>query len=339
VAADLQAKVFRFVSTNEYEVEADFDLRVSNTSGDISVRYQPGDKVVIEVVKEIRADDRDEAEQIEERLQAIIKAERSSIEIDTRYPRWREGDSFWEKIFDIRKSDFGRVHYNIELPVSAELDLSSTSGDMILRGLSGRLNVEVTSGDLEIIDHTGDCTIRSTSGELRARNIKGMVDINSTSADILIDNAVGDVELRSTSGDSEIYWVVGNVFVTKTSGDVVIEDCSGDVDVSTSSGDVYLTQEEGGIFVETSSGDVRIRSQFKMGDRYEVETVSGDITFQVPAEMEGRVQMETVSGSIDTDLTLEVRHLGRRRLEGSVGNGGPTIQLSTSSGDISLEEF
>jgi DUF4097 and DUF4098 domain-containing protein YvlB len=340
VIAQVQGEVFRFVSTNEYTVNDGFDLRVSNTSGDISIRFQPGDKVVVETTKEIRADSRSEAEELEEELQSIVDAGPNAVEIETRHPRWRGGDdSFWERLFDIRKSGFGEVRYNITVPVSASVDIRSTSADINLIGLSGSLDIETTSGTIDIRDHTGYCAIRNTSGDLRLHRIQGQVDVNSTSADILVEDVNGDVEIRSTSGDSEIYWVVGDIFITKTSGDVSVEDCSGDIDINTSSGDIYLSQEEGNIFVSTSTGDVRVRSQLRNGNRYEIETVSGDISFEVPAELNGRVRLKSVSGSIDTDLALEVRDIGKHSLEGSIGSNGPTLELISTSGDISLLEF
>ncbi len=333
------AKTFRFTSTHEYDVGENILVRVANTSGDITVRAGIGTKAVVEVVKEVRAGSRQEAEELEEELQAIIEHDGNSLEIDTRYPRWGTDDAFWQKLFDIRKTSFGSVHYIIELPGTARLDLQSTSGDISVHGLSGDVRIEATSGDLEITDCIGDCGIKNTSGEVRLRNVRGNIDLNSTSADVLVDDVEGDVELRSTSGDTEIYWVVGNVYVTKTSGDLRLEECSGGIDVTTTSGDIFIRQEEGGLFVSSSSGDVRIRSQFQKGERFRVKTVSGDITFAVPAEISGEIKLETKSGTIESELVFETSRYGKHKVQGKIGENGPRLELSSRSGDISLLEF
>ncbi|MFH2054474.1 MAG: DUF4097 family beta strand repeat-containing protein [bacterium] len=338
-AALVSAETFRFTSTTEYEVGPEFLVRVTNTSGDITISAGTGTKAVVEVVKEVRAGNRAEAEELEEELQAIIEQDDNSLEIDTRYPRWQEDDTFWQKLFDLRKGSFGTVHYHIELPEAAKLDLHSVSGDVSVRGITGSLRIEATSGDLEVADHTGDCSIKNTSGDISMRGIEGFVDLSSTSADILLDDVKGEVELRSTSGDSEVYWVVGNLNITKTSGDLRVEDCSGDIDIKTTSGDIYVSQEEGALFVSSSSGDVRIRSQVRNGERFEVETISGDITFEVPAEMEGEIKLETNSGTIESELVFEASRYGKRKVEGRIGANGPRLELSSSSGDISLVSF
>ena len=337
--AMLAAETFRFTSTTEYEVGPEFYLKVTNTSGDITISAGTGTKAVVEVTKEVRAGDRNEAEELEEQLQAIIEQDGDRLEIDTRYQRWQDDDPFWQKLFDIRKGSFGSVNYQIELPAQAKLDLRSVSGDISVQGASGDLRIEATSGDIEIGNHIGECSIKNTSGDIRLRGIEGYVDLSSTSADILLDDVKGDVEFRSTSGDSEIYWVVGNLYITKTSGDLRIEECSGDVDINTTSGDIYVRQEEGALFVSSSSGDVRICSQVRNGDRFEVETISGDITFEVPAEIEGEIKLETISGSIESELVFERSRYGKRKVEGRIGSNGPRLELSSSSGDISLLEF
>lgn len=339
LAASAEAKVFRFETTHEYQVEDDFSLEIDNNSGDVTVVYSAGDLVVVEAVKEIRASSRSEAEDLEDELQVIIEADEHSIEIETRYPSWRSGDSFWEKLFDIRKGGFGSVDYRVEVPVSVKLRISTTSGDVRLSDLSGQVDVFSTSGDLEISGLTGDCLIKNTSADMVLRDIAGSADISSTSGDILIDNVTGEVRLSSTSGDSEFYWISGSVYVTKTSGEVRVEEVSGDIDINTTSGDIFVVQREGGLFVSTSSGDVFVTSEVLHGDRFDIETISGDISFKVPAEMNGQVRLQTVSGNIDTDLSLEVRSVGRHKLEGSVGSGGPLVDLSSTSGDITLEEF
>jgi DUF4097 and DUF4098 domain-containing protein YvlB len=335
----VQAKVFQFRTTNEYSVEKDFELTVANTSGSIEVSYSPGDKVVVQTIKEVDASSRDEAEKIENRLEVAIKADKGSIDIDANYPSDRSSGDFWEKLFGLRAEFRTSIRFVIEVPTSVRLEVASTSGDIALLGLSGVATISATSGDIKIIGHTGDLNVETTSGDISFKDVKGDIDARSTSSDMLFDNVTGDVTVQSTSGDTEAHWLIGRMRVTKTSGEVRVDALSGDVDINTTSGNIEIEQKEGSVFVSTSSGDVRVRSEMTNGKRFEVETISGNITMAVPTEMNGRVKLETISGSIDTDLAVEVRSFNKHRLEGRVGGEGPEVILSTTSGDINLDGF
>ncbi len=334
-----EAKKFQFKSTNEYEVEKDFELSVSNTSGTIEVSYVAGDKAIVEAVKEIDASSREEAERLADRLEVVIKADKKAIEIDTHYPRGRSNAGFWEDLFRWSDDLKASVRYIIEIPTSTNLEVSSTSGDIRLLGLSGTADVSATSGDIKITGFTGDAKVEATSGDISFEDVKGNIDVNSTSSDILFDNVTGDVVVKSTSGDTEGHWIVGGLRVTKTSGEVRLDAISGDIEVRTTSGDIDIDQNEGGLLVSTSSGDVRVHSEMVKGTRFEIETISGDVTMEVPLEMEGRVKLKTVSGSVDTDLAVEIRSFDKHRLEGKIGGEGPEVILSTTSGDIRLDGF
>jgi len=334
----VQAKVFQFKTTNEYAVEKDFKLAVANTSGSIEVSYSPGDKAVVQTIKEIDASSREEAEKVENHLEVAIKANKNFVDIDTNYPSDRSGD-FWDRLFGLRTEFRTSIRFVIQVPTSVRLEVNSTSGDVRLLGLAGAATISATSGDIKIVGYTGDLNIETTSGNISFKDIKGNIDAKSTSSDMLFDNVTGDVVVQSTSGDTEAHWLIGKMRVTKTSGDVRIDALSGDIDINTTSGNIEIEQKEGSVFVSTSSGDVRVRSEMTNGKRFEVETISGNITMAVPAEMKGRVKLETISGSINTDLAVEVRSFNKHRLEGKVGGDGPEVILNSTSGDIDLDGF
>lgn len=338
-AVPAEAKLFQFRTTNEYVVEKDFDLSVFNTSGSIEVSYRPGDKVVVETIKEIDASSREEAEKIEDRLEVDIRAERKSIEIDARYPNDRRSGGFWEKLFGLGDELKTSIRFIIEVPTSLELEVTSTSGDIALHGLTGYATISATSGDIKIVGHTGELNIETTSGDINIKDTKGDIEAKSTSSDILLDNITGDIVVQSTSGDTEAHWVIGKMRITKTSGDVRVDALSGDIDINTTSGNIDIKQKEGGVAVESASGDVQVRSEMVNGKHFEIGTISGNISMTVPSDMKGRVRLETISGSIDTDLAVEVRSFDKHRLEGRVGGDGPDVILSTTSGDIDLNSF
>lgn len=339
LAATADAKVFRFEDSYEYSVEDGFKLTVNNTSGAIIVSRQAGDKVIIKVTKEVDASSREDAEEMEDRIEVVIEAKADQIEIDTRQPNGNRMNGFLGDLFGLTSGFYGSVNYEIEIPVTVDAAIASTSGDVELSGLEGKFHIAATSSDITVRDLKGDCDIENTSGDIRIKDVTGDIEVMSTSSDALFDNVQGNIVLQATSGDTEAHWVTGTVRITKTSGNCMVGKSSGDVDIKTISGDIEIDQREGGFSLSTSSGDVRVVSEFAKGTRFEAETISGNIKVRLPAEAKGDIQLETTSGNIDTNLALEVRSFNRNRLEGRLRGGGTGIYLTSTSGDISLEEY
>lgn len=333
------AKLFRFEDSYEYEVNNGFALSINNTSGDISVSRQAGDKVLVRVIKQIDGDSREDAESKEDRVEVAIKAGKDKIEIDTRYPHGEGSDGFIGRLIGLDKGFNGSVSYQIEVPVAVNVLISTTSGDITLTALEGNAQLSATSADIRVRGLKGDCDIDNTSGDISVKDVEGNVDVTSTSSDALFDNIQGDISVQSTSGDTEAHWVTGKIRVTKTSGDVRVGKSSGDLDINTTSGDIDIDQREGGFALSTSSGEITVVSEFTNGARFEAETISGNISVRVPSEIKGDVRLETVSGNIETDLALEVRSFNRNKLEGRLRGGGAGIYLTSTSGDITLEEY
>jgi len=68
-------------------------------------------------------------------------------------------------------------------------------------------------------------------------------------------------------------------------------------------------------------------------------TVNGGITLTLPAGVNTEVHAETVNGDLDTDFPLTVTgRFGPRRLRGTIGNGGRTLNLTTVNGSIRLRK-
>jgi lia operon protein LiaG len=110
----------------------------------------------------------------------------------------------------------------------------------------------------------------------------------------------------------------GDVNVNLISGDVVLEDGSQNesIEIATVSGDVYIEQED------SSNMNVRV--------------TSGDIEINLSEDAQFFLNAKTVSGHIENTFPIKITSSGRRNLEGVVGSDEKQIDVSTTSGDISL---
>jgi len=122
-------------------------------------------------------------------------------------------------------------------------------------------------------------------------------------------------------------------------GDVEAEDLAGDVDLSTVNGSVRLsTAGRGEASTVNGSIDARVGKADWSGDA-DFKTVNGGITLTLPASLSAEVRAETVNGDIESEFPLTVQgRFGPRRVRGTIGNGGRTLDLGTVNGSIRLRK-
>src|SRR5207245_9779751 len=111
----------------------------------------------------------------------------------------------------------------------------------------------------------------------------------------------------------------------------------GDAEAHTVNGSVRLTTT--GLAVATTvNGSVNWtqgRAEWPNGAKF--KTVNGGITLTLPGFLNAELRAETLNGSITADFPLTITgQVGPRRLRGTIGNGGPELNLSTVNGSIKL---
>jgi len=66
-------------------------------------------------------------------------------------------------------------------------------------------------------------------------------------------------------------------------------------------------------------------------------TVNGNITVRIPRDTNAEVTGATVNGSVATDFPLTISS-DRRLMQGTLGDGGRLLTLSTVNGNVTLRE-
>jgi DUF4097 and DUF4098 domain-containing protein YvlB len=326
-----------FTFHKELTTGADPSLIVRNTSGEIKIESHPENKIIIDAFKVVEADDSEKAKRLAEEIEVMVKDYDSRIEIKTGYaPRKSRG--FFKRLFSSDGNRSARVDYHILVPEEIELNIHSTSGDVIISDISGEVGVHATSGDLLTKRIKGNLDLQTTSGDVEIFEVGGDVAVRGTSSDLEISDIKGDVEISSTSGETSVQDITGSVKIDKTSGDIYLERIKGDIQTSSSSGDLVIDQIEGGLDLQTSSGDIEVRTEISRQYEYYVETSSGSVDFWLPENSDAQIALKTSSGSINSELPVILHTISRNLLEGELGSGGAEVRLVTSSGDIELRE-
>ena len=121
-------------------------------------------------------------------------------------------------------------------------------------------------------------------------------------------------------------------------GEVEARGLDADAEAHTVNGSVTL-ETRGRGEATTVNGSVRARlGSMGASESLDFSTVNGSITLELPDDAGAEVEARNVNGGIETDFPITVRRAGfmGHRLHGTIGRGGPRLDLSTVNGSIHL---
>lgn len=121
-------------------------------------------------------------------------------------------------------------------------------------------------------------------------------------------------------------------------GDVSATGLVADAEVSTVNGNVEVSTR--GV-AEASSVNGNVEATMGSSDwtgPLEFSSVNGEVTVTLPANADADVRASTVNGDIETDFPLTVTgRFGPRNMRGTIGSGGPVIEMSSVNGRVALK--
>ena len=207
------------------------------------------------------------------------------------------------------------VSYRVRVPPDMEIRSTSESGATSVRGSRGPVEVRTQSAAIELGDLGGAVRVSTGSGAVTASNISGALSVVTESSAFTGSGLRSSLQVHSGSGA-----------VT-----AVLED-GGDVDVETSSSAVNLRGVHGGLTVRTQSGGVVVHGA--PARDWTVATGSSSVTLNPDPGAGFVLDAESRSGSVVFDDLRVDGATTKRSAKGTVGAGGPSVQVRTGSGAI-----
>jgi DUF4097 and DUF4098 domain-containing protein YvlB len=232
-----------------------------------------------------------------------------------------------------------RVDFEMRVPAGVPVDLAHARGDVEAHGLGGTLAMSVASGDAAVRDHNGDVHVESARGDVTLERIAGAVRISSRHGDVALTDIKGRAEVGLLSGDITVIRAGSDLDLSTLHGDVEARGAAGRILAHTKSGDVKVSEPAGPavLNLETASGDIDVQiEQLTVASLSTVSTVSGDVAVRLGGGVRCRVTARVTSGDISTSGPLVDTQKNRRSLQGVLGGPDATLDLSTVSGDISI---
>lgn len=275
-----------------------FDL--TNISGDISIAGVAGREVTIRAIKRLRDDDATTATAaMFDRVEIDVSQRGDRIGVETEYRNDRGGAI--------------SVDYVVTLPRDLVVSVESVSGDVTLRDIDGRTQVEVVSGDLEL---TG---------------LAHLVEVQAVSGQITVRDVTSEQRLS----------------VATVSGSLTLENVRAPrLDTGSVNGSITLSNVEADrLEAETVSGAVSFAGPLANDGRYEFQSHAGRIRLTVPADAGFELEAESFSGAFRSQLPVDTGDggeatefpRGNRSLDGIVNGGGARLETTTFSGSITIE--
>ena len=166
------------------------------------------------------------------------------------------------------------------------------------------------------------------------------VKVSTGNGALTVEDAGSDVEASSGNGRVRVAGTQGSVRVSTGNGEVEVRDAKGPVHVSTGNGDVEVATSEGPVEVRSGNGDIDVRmAALRAKEDMSFHTGSGSVTLTLPANYSGELDASTGNGTIRSDFDLKVKgQLSPRHIRATIGDGGPTLRMSTGNGRFDIRK-
>jgi len=250
---------------------------------------------------------------------------------------------------DTNKVDISGTKY-----ASTEQVLQAMKIDVVASGDSVRIRTVPPSGHRG--NHGARYVIRvprrveldrigSSNGSIRVDGVEGTVRLRTSNGSVRAFRVKGPAEIETSNASIELFEQVGSVVAHTSNGSIKADGVKGYFEATTSNGsiDARVTDPEPDrpVKLESSNGGIKLAMDTIRNNDIRASTSNSSITLRLPSAVNARLKARTSNGSINNELgaLLNAGQTSKTHLEGTLGSGGPTIDLSTSNGRINLQKL
>jgi hypothetical protein len=239
----------------------------------------------------------------------------------------REGGDVKLGLFSARATQEWTRSYT--LPAGAQIEVANVNGPIELSQAPAGSSVEIRA----------DITAKALTDE-GAKEIlsKGRIDETASATRVKIETVVP----RGVHGSYEVRYTIRlpasvEAQISTMNGRVKAEGVTGTLKVSAVNGTVDLNDMAGAIDASTVNGSTSVKLASVTGP-VRLETTNGRLTLELPKASRAYLAARVVNGRLSvSNLPVEEQRGDRtRRIEVVLNGGGPTIDLRTTNGRISI---
>jgi DUF4097 and DUF4098 domain-containing protein YvlB len=180
--------------------------------------------------------------------------------------------------------------------------------------------------------------IVSSNGSVRVEDLQGAASLKTSNGSVRVSRMQGNLDAQTSNASIETNDLTGDAILHTSNGSIHAEAAKGRFEATTSNSaiEARLTDPpDQTVRLETSNGHIEVWMKPLRDVR--ANTSNSSITLHLPPDPNARLRAHTTNSSISSDTEL-VLHGSQSKTswDGTLGNGGPLIDLATSNGGIKL---
>ncbi len=184
--------------------------------------------------------------------------------------------------------------------------------------------------------------ITSSNGTVRVENITGGSHLKTSNGTIKVSRLEGSLDAQTSNGSVEVSDVAGDAIVRTSNGSVHADLRKGNFDAHTTNGSItarLMEADDRPVRLQTSNGHIELTMD--AAREVHADTSNSSITVRMPSSINANVRAHTSNSSITSDFDVSVHggRISKHSLEGTIGSGGPVLDLGSSNGGIKLVRF
>jgi Putative adhesin len=254
--------------------------------------------------------------------------------------------------------DGARADLTITLPPATNVTITANHGDVRVSALKAPVIVTANHGDISLSAITGAITTHINNGDssFSAHSVTGAITLQGHGRDTTLSDLSGPVTIDGDFfGTSHFEHIRGPIKFHTSRTDFQLARLDGEVEIgpdlsaseavgpltlTTGNRNVTLDRVSGDISVTNRNGSVDVTGAPPLGN-VTIQNRNGSVDMTVPEQAGFNVQVDTTNGDIESEfpeIKIPDGGLQKKTVSGTVGKGGPTLNITTSQGDISLKK-
>jgi DUF4097 and DUF4098 domain-containing protein YvlB len=214
----------------------------------------------------------------------------------------------------------------------------SAQGQVLLANSNGK--IEVTGGDTDKVTITAERIVRAATEALANEQLAAFDMHEQVSPDrISIDASSRGLTINVSRKVNYVVTIprTATLSLSSSNGDILVTNIGGHFSAEASNGRVRASGLQQSAKVSTTNGVIDLAFDNVSGEGIRAETTNGTITISVPTTTNADLSARVTNGGISHEgLDIRIAEESRRRLDGTLGTGGPQIRLETTNGAITV---
>jgi hypothetical protein len=275
-------------------------------------------------------------------------------------------------VFEFKGQDSDNFYMEVSIPGYLILDFSTGGGNVSVKDkVNGPVEISTGGGNVTMNDVGNTLSISTGGGNILVGNVSDKVEISTGGGEVKIASALknlevstggGNISIGTIGGKAEISTGGGNISVGNVSsgieistggGNIKLDGANGSIEVSTGGGNISLKNVKGSVEASTGSGNIELELDPIAGSFSEISTGKGKITLYVSEKANAVINANFLAGKYMESAKNPQVHLksdfdgvsydlndSKREMNATLklNNGGSTIELNVTSGEIFIKK-